>query len=53
MSDATVTTERPVTTSQLKLREILERRAVLHREALDLIFHIERVQRLQAARKPQ
>jgi hypothetical protein len=41
-------TERPVTASQLKLREILERRAEQHRAALDLIFHIERVQRLQA-----
>ena len=44
----TNTTERPVTASQLKLRELLERRAVAHREALDLVFHIERVQRLQA-----
>ena len=44
----TNTTERPATASQLKLREILERRAVVHREALDLVLHIERVQRLQA-----
>ena len=48
MSTTTVTTERPVTASQLKLHEILERRAIAHREALDLIFHVERVQRLQA-----
>jgi hypothetical protein len=48
MSTATVTTERPVTTSQLKLREILERRAEQHRAALDLVFHIERVRHLQA-----
>ena len=48
MSTTTVTTERPVTASQLKLREILERRAVTHREELDLIFHTERVERLRA-----
>jgi hypothetical protein len=48
MPTETVITERPVTASQLKLREILERRAIAHRETLDLIFHIERVQRLQA-----
>ena len=48
MSTTTVTTERPATASQLKLREILQRRAVAHREALDLVFHLERVQRLQA-----
>jgi hypothetical protein len=48
MSTNTITTERPVTPSQLRLREILEHRAVAHREALDVVFHIERVQRLQA-----
>ena len=44
----TNTTEQPVTASQLKLRDLLERRAVAHREALNLVFHIERVRRLQA-----
>jgi hypothetical protein len=47
MNTETLTTKRPVTASQLNLREILERRTVAHREALDLVFHIERVQRLQ------
>ena len=38
----TVTTERPVTHPQLRLREApRKRRAVVHREALDLVFHIE------------
>jgi hypothetical protein len=48
MNTETITTERPITASQLKLREILERRAEQHRAASDLVFHIERVQRLQA-----
>ena len=48
MPTETVTTERPATASQLKLREILQRRAVAHREAVDLIFHIERVPRFRA-----
>jgi hypothetical protein len=42
------TTKPPLTTYQLKLRETLERRAIAHREASDLIFHLECVQRLQA-----